>query len=119
MYTEFFGNPAIILSSAKAAVDLVEKRSAKYSDRPPFSYFNELCVTSVAVDFTSDSLAVLVGQEMLHLTRTARDGNACEGGFKGDLSLDLPCKATIRYSVARFGNFCASLFEIPVYLTLH
>ena len=42
IYAEFFGSPAIIISSAKVAMELVEKRGAKYSDRPAFSYFNEL-----------------------------------------------------------------------------
>lgn len=44
MYAEFFGNPALILSSAKAAIELVEKRSAKYSGRPSFFYFTNMCV---------------------------------------------------------------------------
>ncbi|KZT69390.1 cytochrome P450 [Daedalea quercina L-15889] len=42
VYAEFFSKPTIILSSAKAAVDLMEKRGAKYSDRPPLFYFREL-----------------------------------------------------------------------------
>ncbi|KAI0712881.1 cytochrome P450 monooxygenase [Fomitopsis betulina] len=42
MYAEFFGNPALILSSAKAAIELVEKRSAKYSGRPSFFYFTNI-----------------------------------------------------------------------------
>ena len=44
VYAEFFSQPTIILSSAQAAVDLLEKRGAKYSDRPALVYFRELCV---------------------------------------------------------------------------
>lgn len=36
MYLEVFGQPIIILGSHEAAVDLLEKRSAIYSDRIPF-----------------------------------------------------------------------------------
>lgn len=35
LYMEIFGNPLIILNSAKAATELFEKRSGNYADRPP------------------------------------------------------------------------------------
>ena len=41
IYVNLLGTPAIILSSLKAAVDLLEKRGAKYSDRPPFHFLEE------------------------------------------------------------------------------
>lgn len=34
IYVHVFGKPMIILNSAKATTDLLEKRSANYSDRP-------------------------------------------------------------------------------------
>ncbi|PCH43947.1 cytochrome P450 [Wolfiporia cocos MD-104 SS10] len=37
-----FRKPVIVLSSAQAVHDLIEKRSSKYSDRPQFTMFTEL-----------------------------------------------------------------------------
>ncbi|KAH9917067.1 cytochrome P450 monooxygenase [Fomitopsis serialis] len=42
VYAEIFTQPIIILSSAKAAFDLIEKRGAIYSNRPRLVYFVEL-----------------------------------------------------------------------------
>lgn len=42
IYVRFFQRPVIILNSARAAQDLMEKRGAKYSGRPPFTYTTEL-----------------------------------------------------------------------------
>ncbi|KAF8064423.1 cytochrome P450 [Lyophyllum atratum] len=36
MYLHVLGKPIIVLNSVEAAVDLLDKRSANYSDRPPF-----------------------------------------------------------------------------------
>ncbi len=44
MFAKFFRTPVIILNSKEAAVDLMEKRSAKYSDRPPLIVLRELYV---------------------------------------------------------------------------
>ncbi|KAE9379474.1 cytochrome P450, partial [Stipitochalara longipes BDJ] len=41
IYLNFMGQPAVILNSAQAAVDLMDKRSAIYSDRPDFNFFEE------------------------------------------------------------------------------
>ncbi|KAI0642043.1 cytochrome P450 [Trametes meyenii] len=42
MYLKFFRTPTIVLSSVEAARDLLDKRSAKYSDRPPMLMFTDL-----------------------------------------------------------------------------
>ena len=42
IYIYAFGNPIIILNSAKAANDLLDKRSAKYSSRPVCLMVQEL-----------------------------------------------------------------------------
>ncbi|KAH9834664.1 cytochrome P450 monooxygenase [Rhodofomes roseus] len=42
VYVEIFTRPTIILNSAKAAIDLMDKRGAIYSDRPRFVWFHEL-----------------------------------------------------------------------------
>ena len=42
MFAKFFRTPAVILNSKEAAVELMEKRSANYSDRPPFILLKEL-----------------------------------------------------------------------------
>lgn len=39
MYLEILGKPIIVVNSVKAAVDLLDKRSANYSDRPRFPIF--------------------------------------------------------------------------------
>ncbi|KAK7472246.1 hypothetical protein VKT23_000367 [Stygiomarasmius scandens] len=41
-YLEVFGQPMVVLNSAKAVEDILEKRSANYSDRPPGYMINEL-----------------------------------------------------------------------------
>jgi cytochrome P450 len=41
LYLNFMGQPAIILNSAQSAVDLMDKRSSIYSDRPDFHFFEE------------------------------------------------------------------------------
>ncbi|KAI0744945.1 cytochrome P450 [Earliella scabrosa] len=42
VFARFFRTPAIILNSREAAEELLEKRSAKYSDRPRFILLNEI-----------------------------------------------------------------------------
>ncbi|TFY51209.1 hypothetical protein EVJ58_g10686, partial [Rhodofomes roseus] len=42
VYAEFFTQPAIIISSTKVAYDLMEKRGARYSNRPRFVRINEM-----------------------------------------------------------------------------
>ncbi|KAG5725417.1 hypothetical protein E4T56_gene4147 [Termitomyces sp. T112] len=39
MYLEMFGRPIVVLNSVEAAIDLLDKRSANYSDRPHFPIF--------------------------------------------------------------------------------
>jgi hypothetical protein len=43
VYLEVFGQPIILLNSPKAAKDLLEQRSAIYSDRPPLVSENIRC----------------------------------------------------------------------------
>src|SRR5262245_19704096 len=49
VFAKFFRTPVIVLNSREAAVDLMEKRSAKYSDRPPLIVLRELWVISLFV----------------------------------------------------------------------
>ncbi|KAG6836263.1 hypothetical protein H0H93_009664 [Arthromyces matolae] len=42
IYLQMLGQPTVVLNSVEAAVDLLEKRSATYSDRPPFRLFEIL-----------------------------------------------------------------------------
>ncbi|THH20203.1 hypothetical protein EW146_g1119 [Bondarzewia mesenterica] len=42
IYIDAFGNPIVILNSAKAAYDLLEKRSARYSSRPVRTMVQEI-----------------------------------------------------------------------------
>ncbi|OSD03875.1 cytochrome P450 [Trametes coccinea BRFM310] len=42
VFARFFRTPAVVLNSREAAIDLLEKRSAKYSDRPRFILLSEL-----------------------------------------------------------------------------
>ncbi|KAI9061923.1 cytochrome P450 [Trametes sanguinea] len=42
VFARFFRTPAVVLNSREAAVDLLEKRSAKYSDRPRFILLSEI-----------------------------------------------------------------------------
>lgn len=42
MYLQVFGGHTIILNSAQAASDLMDKRAAMYSDRPRMPMFAEL-----------------------------------------------------------------------------
>jgi hypothetical protein len=41
IYLNFMGQPVVVLNSAQAAVDLMDKRSSIYSDRPDFNFFEE------------------------------------------------------------------------------
>jgi len=41
-----FGRPLIILNSSKVAMDILDKKSLKYSDWPVMPMGGELCVTS-------------------------------------------------------------------------
>lgn len=57
VFAKFFRTPVVVLNSKEAAVDLMEKRSAKYSDRPPFILLKELCVicpASIAAAASTD-----------------------------------------------------------------
>ncbi|KAG6902622.1 hypothetical protein C0995_014228 [Termitomyces sp. Mi166 len=51
MYLEILGRPIIVLNSVEAAVDLLDRRSANYSDRPYFPIF-ELMGWREALTFT-------------------------------------------------------------------
>ena len=42
LYINLLGNPTVILNSAEDATELLERRGAKYSDRPNFEFFEEL-----------------------------------------------------------------------------
>ncbi|KAJ6621636.1 cytochrome P450 [Mycena sp. CBHHK59/15] len=42
IYVEVFGSPMVILNSYKAVTELLERRSANYSDRPPMHMANSL-----------------------------------------------------------------------------
>lgn len=42
MYIRLFQTPALVVSSVEIANELMEKRGAIYSDRPPLVLFNEL-----------------------------------------------------------------------------
>ncbi|KAJ8072721.1 hypothetical protein PM082_016280 [Marasmius tenuissimus] len=42
VYTEVFGSALVILNSQKAVVELLEKRSSNFSDRPPMYMANDL-----------------------------------------------------------------------------
>ena len=42
VFAKFFRTPALVLSSKAAAIELMEKRSGKYSSRPPFILLKEL-----------------------------------------------------------------------------
>ncbi|TBU39014.1 cytochrome P450 [Dichomitus squalens] len=42
VFARFFRTPVVVLNSKEAAVELLEKRSGKYSDRPPFVLLKEL-----------------------------------------------------------------------------
>jgi len=41
-----FGQPLIILNSLKVAMDILDKKSLKYSDQPVMPMGGELCATS-------------------------------------------------------------------------
>ena len=45
VYLELLGQPVLVLNSYDAAVELLEKRSQIYSDRPKLCMAGELCVT--------------------------------------------------------------------------
>ena len=47
MHLDVFGQPIIVLNSHEAAIDLLEKRSANYSDRSP-SPMVDMCVHNLA-----------------------------------------------------------------------
>ncbi|KAI0734030.1 cytochrome P450 [Fomitopsis betulina] len=47
VFVKFFQQPVIILNSAKAAIDLMEKRGAIYSGRPRLTYMRELFTAAV------------------------------------------------------------------------
>ena len=42
MYLKLFRTPAIILNSIEAAKDVLDKRSARNSDRPHMIFFGEM-----------------------------------------------------------------------------
>ena len=42
IYFNALGRSIVVLNSAEAAVDLLEKRSSIYSDRPPFVMFRDM-----------------------------------------------------------------------------
>ena len=48
VYVEFFGQPTVVINTFEAATKLMERGSAKYSDKPRLVYLNELYVQSCA-----------------------------------------------------------------------
>lgn len=49
MYLEFFGKPTIVINSQEIAHELLEKRGAKYSDRPRMVTLAEMYVRPLIV----------------------------------------------------------------------
>lgn len=45
IYVNLLGQPVIVLNSVKSAVDLLDKKGAIYSDRPPFVLLEAYCNT--------------------------------------------------------------------------
>ena len=43
-YLEFLGKPVVVVNSQMAARELLERRGAKYSDRPHMVTLVEMCV---------------------------------------------------------------------------
>lgn len=52
LYLNLMGQPLVILNSAQSAIDLMDKRSSIYSDRPDFHFFEESGWTD-SIAFTS------------------------------------------------------------------
>ena len=48
IYARFFSTPVLVLNSVDACRALMDKRGAKYSGRPPFTFHNEMCVPSLS-----------------------------------------------------------------------
>lgn len=48
MYFKIFRTPAIVLNTIEAARDLLDRRSAKYSDRPRMVLFSEMWVRGLS-----------------------------------------------------------------------
>ena len=44
IYLQIFNRPSIVLNSAKAMEDLLNKRGLRYSDRPDTILVTEMCV---------------------------------------------------------------------------
>ena len=60
VHARIFGRPVLVLSSLAAAQDLLEKRSANYSDRPRLILLAELCVPVFSLAPAPRSPALLV-----------------------------------------------------------
>ncbi|KAG6885193.1 hypothetical protein C0993_004977 [Termitomyces sp. T159_Od127] len=78
---KLFGRSIIVLNSVEAAIDLLEKRSANYSDRPYFPIF-ELCV------FYSAKLGLVHGHDSMGWRKTltfTRYGRKYRRMFQGHL----------------------------------
>jgi hypothetical protein len=41
IYVNFMGQPVVVLNTAQVAIDLLDKRSNIYSNRPDFHFFEE------------------------------------------------------------------------------
>ena len=58
IYARFFSTPVLVLNSVDACRALMDKRGAKYSGRPPFTFHNEMCVPP-AFPFSSRRLTTV------------------------------------------------------------
>lgn len=53
IHLQFLGRSVVVLNSVQAAVDLLEKRSANYSDRPKFIIYETYTTTTRALQFST------------------------------------------------------------------
>ena len=70
IFTRFFRTPALIINSLQAAQDLMEKKSARYSDRPTFISLVELsvfysCALNLALTQLSWSCSIGYGSSIV------------------------------------------------------
>jgi hypothetical protein len=58
IYLHALGKSFVVLNSAQAATDLLDKRSSNYSDRPEFPVFEMFSLSFIKITLLTDSLTL-------------------------------------------------------------
>ena len=113
IYIRVFGNPILVINSAKAAADLLDKRSSVYSSRPVRTMVSELCVVYAnCVRCLIDAFPEWAGTGSSPRSPMV-PGGSNTGRSSTSTSIQLPHQTTTPFNTKRLVSCCTTFLQRP------